>query len=213
MEIHGLRFQVIPRIGIPVHDTCTDKMAKGILAELRKALLREEISEKIVTNMVNTKGGKIYFGLDAIEGLLTKVAGKTKNLLNEGEPGNYETLVKAIRFFSDAYAKPARVKRLKTFTPAKGKKEKVVEGLWLPLATQVIHDKQGRPQTFMIFKKDEENDNTVSDAQGLRLLAEIAGKASRMGEPNLVKENPVLAKILETPPLCSKQGKKDHNFQ
>ena len=202
MEIHGPWFQVIPGTGIPVCDTQCSNMAKGILTELRKALLKEGIDEETVETMIATKGGKVYFSLDATENLLQKVAEKTKSLLDNGEAKDYETLVKSINFFSDCFSKPRVVKRLRTFPPAL-RKRKVVDGLWSHLATQTCHDKRGRAQTFVVFKKRERNSNTVSNTSGLKLLAEVADKACKMDVPDLASENPILARILEAPPHSS----------
>ena len=197
MEIHGSRFQVIPRPGIPVCDYQTIRMAKGILAELRKALLREGIDEETVNNMLTTKGGRIYFGLDAMEELLIKVAERTRVLLRQGESRDYETLVKAIKCFSNTFTKPKTVKRLRTATDKR--KDLLEDGLWVPLAKDTRHDKTGRCQTFIVFKKQEGNNNIVSDAHGLNLLAEAAEMATRKEEANIVQENPILARILRAP--------------
>ena len=140
--------------------------------------------------------------MDAVENLLQKVAEKTKSLLNEGEPQDYETLVKSINYFADCFSKPRVVKRLRTFPPVL-KKRKVVNGLWSHLATQVCQDKRGRPQTFVVYKKYERNQNTVSDTSGLKLLAEAATMACKMDVPDLAAENPILTRILEAPPHCS----------
>ena len=202
MEIHGLRFQVIPGTGIPAYNRQGVNMAKGILSVLRKALLKEGIDKETVETMISMKGGKVYFSLDAVENLLQKVAEKTKSLLDEGEPKDYETLVKSVNYFADCFSKPRVVKRLRTFPPGI-RKRKVVDGLWSHLATQVCHDKRGRPQTFTLFKKREFNQNTVSNTTGLKLLAEVAERASKMDVPDLAAENPVLVRILEAPPHCS----------
>ena len=51
----------------------------------------------------------------------------------------------------------------------------------------------------MVFRKQENNQNQVSDTEGLKFLAEAAELASKMDMPDLVKENPILARILEAP--------------
>ena len=85
------------------------------------------------------------------------------------------------------------------------KKRKLTEGHWIPLAKKTCTDSKGRSQFFIVFKRKEENDNEVSDTHGLDLLAQAAEKVLKANktEEELIKENPVLVKILSAPPLKS----------
>ena len=194
------------------------KMAKGIIATLKEALLQEGINLDIVNHMLQSRTGRLYFVLDTMEKLIGDIAHRTKLLLDQGKIGDFQTLAGAI----ESLRNPMKDVEIVKETPEKMKRE-IVENFWFPVKKLRTESKQSS-DTYIIIKKrkvgdrktgyiklkerklpkaSDKEDNTdqgslclsqIPEVSGLDVLAQAAASCTRV--PDLAVECPTLAKLL-----------------
>ena len=208
---------MFPRTGlIPSCVSIGFNMAKGIVATLKEALLREGIAADIVHRMLHSKTGRLYFVLDSMEKLINEVAHRTKLLLNQGKAEDYQTLAEAVESLINPMKNVTIVEE-----PSEDLKEEIEESTWIPVRKLYTGEKRQK-ETFIIMRKRKPGDkttgcikikacrkenpkenavqegtscvNNVQVSSGLDILAEAA--ASYVKVPDLTNECPHLTKLL-----------------
>ena len=172
-------------------------MAKGSVAALRKALLKEGVPEETVEMLLTSGGGRVKYISEKLDRLLLWIARKTKRLLDDGKVPTYETLTEAINWFLHAAIKDNELKEStsNSLGNPKGLKRPITEGNWVPVVKKTCTDSKDQEQTLLVLKRKESATSTT----GLNLLAEAA-TTENTGE-NKGKERagafPVLSSLLE----------------
>ena len=203
---------------IPSCEFLGSKMAKGIVATLKEALLQEGVTLDVVDRMLQSRTGRLYFVLDSMEKLISDVAHRTKLLLNQGKVGDFQTLAEAIESLRNPMKNVTIIKE-----PPENLKREILENTWFPVKKLCTGRKQNM-DIFIIMKKkkvgesirgciklkecqpqkenvkenltgkDTSCSRKVSEVSGLDLLAQAA--ASCVKVPDLVTECPTLTKLL-----------------
>ena len=172
-------------------------MAKGLVAALKKALLKEGVPIETVEMMLTSGGGRVNYISEKLERLMSRVARKTKLLLDDGKVPTYETLSEAIGWFLYTAVKEKEVKEStsKTSGNSKSLKRPITEGKWVPVVKKVCTDAKDQEQTLLVLKRSESAGNTT----GLNMLAEAAtARSTEFKDKEKAGAFPVLASLLES---------------
>ena len=195
-------------------------MAKGIVATLKEALLKEGVSPAVVDRILHAKTGRLYCVLDCMEHLIWDVAHRTRLLIDQGHVKDFQTVVQAV----ESLTKP--MKNIKTAQESsESLKRELVSNTWIP-AKKICKKANGKTQTYVIFRKKELGDRNVDtvlirecatqkkepsesneekctsirkipqEMSGLDVLAEAAASCNRASSPS--DECPLLAKLLDS---------------
>ena len=171
-----IRSKVHPGICTVVFDSTEDIMAKGLVAALKKALLKEGVPVETVEMMLTSGGGRVNYISEKLERLMSRIARKTKSLLDDGKIPTYETLSEAIGWFLYATMNDSEFKGSTSSSLGNPKtlKRPITEGKWVPVVKKTCTDSRDQEQTLLVLKRNESAMNTT----GLNLLAEAAATKS-----------------------------------
>ena len=174
-----------------------DIMAKGTVAALRKALLKEGVPEETVEMLLTSGGGRVKYISEKLDRLLSWIAKKTKRLLDDGNVPTYETLTEAINWFLFAAIKDSELKEStpSSFGNPKTLKRPITEGKWVPVVKKTCTDSRDQEQTLLVLKRKEPAPSTT----GLNLLAgavttENTGESK---DKETAEASPILASLLQ----------------
>ena len=152
-------------------------MAKGVIAEIRKALIKQGISENAAASMTSNNANHVHHIWDCVLSYVAEVAKETKKQVDLGKPEDFSTLIMVMKSF----------KRV----PANRLKRKVSTETWVPPKVARLDNQvksEVKCEECEVQKGEESRD------KGLKLLVQ-AMDIIEEGD-RLIAESPLLAELL-----------------